>query len=60
MVTALEVHAFYIDAELGRDWRGQYFCATCGLPKRNPVHELPERPDEDESERIIGERESEG
>jgi hypothetical protein len=51
----MEPHPFYIDPELGRDWRGQAYCATCGMPKRHPNHELPERPPEDVSERILGE-----
>lgn len=50
------VHVFHADPEIGRDWRGQPYCASCSLPKRHPVHEVPERPAEDESERIIGER----
>jgi hypothetical protein len=51
----LRVHAFALDGEAAPDWRGQWPCATCGLPKRHRVHELPETPAEDVSERILGE-----
>lgn len=51
----MDVHPFYMDKELGYDWRGQCFCVTCGMPKRHPFHDLPERPPEDVSERILGE-----
>lgn len=54
-MTDLRVHAYALDGEAGPDWRGGYPCATCGLPRRHPVHELPETPDEDVSDRIIGE-----
>jgi len=51
------VHVFQPDPDLGRDWRGQLYCSTCNLPKRHPVHDVPDRPPEDVSDRIVGERE---
>lgn len=51
------VHVFHADAEVGRDWRGEPYCSSCNLPKRHPVHEVPETPSEDVSDRIVGERE---
>jgi hypothetical protein len=57
---AVPTHAFYADPDLRRDWRGDPYCSTCGLPKRHECHEVPERPPEDVSERIVGERELEG
>lgn len=50
------VHPFYPSGELGTDWTGAYAaCGTCGLPRSNAVHELPETPQDDISDRIIGE-----
>lgn len=49
------VHAFGPDVDLGQLWNDEWLCGTCGLPKRHPVHELPDTPDEDISNRIIGE-----
>lgn len=51
----MDVHPFYIDQELGTDWAGRYYCVTCGMPRRHPNHDLPERPPEDVTERILGE-----
>lgn len=53
----IPVHVFHPDQDVGRDWRGQPYCASCSLPKRHPVHEVPDRPDGDVSDRIVGERE---
>lgn len=53
----IRVHVFYADPDLGRDYRGQPYCVSCPLPKRHPVHDVPERPPEDESPRMVGERE---
>lgn len=50
------VHPFYPSGDLGTDWNGAYVvCGTCGLLRGNAVHELPDTPDEDISNRIIGE-----
>lgn len=49
------VHVFGPDPDLGQDWRGEWLCGTCGLPRGHPAHELPETPPEDVSERILGE-----
>jgi hypothetical protein len=49
------VHAYAMDGDLGPDWRGDVPCGVCRLPRRHPRHELPETPDEDISDRIIGE-----
>lgn len=54
-------HVFYPDPQLRRDWWGQSYCSTCGLPKRNPVHEVDGTPDEavEQDARRLGEHSSE-
>lgn len=54
-MTDLRVHVYALDGEAGPDWRGDYPCGTCNLPRRHPVHDLPDTPEEDVSDRIIGE-----
>lgn len=44
-MTDLRVHVYALDAAAGPDWRGDYPCSTCNLPRRNPVHVLPDTPD---------------
>jgi len=57
-VTAVPVHVLHPDLELGLDWLGRPLgCTQCPLPPRHPVHEVPDRPDGDVSDRIVGERE---
>lgn len=58
-MTDRQSHVFYPDPELRRDWRGQSYCVTCGLPKRNPVHEVESTPEEavEVDNRRLGENE---
>lgn len=49
-------HVFMPDPAQGWDWRGQPLGGTCcALPKKHPVHAVPEVADD--SARIVGERE---
>lgn len=51
------VHPFCPSGELGTDWMDEYVtCGTCGLLRKNAIHELPDTPEGDISDRIIGER----
>lgn len=49
-------HGYTPDTRLATDWRGLRPC-TCGLPRTNRVHDIPEtHPDAEEiSARILGE-----
>lgn len=51
------MHPFCPSGELGTDWMDEYVtCGTCGLLRKNAIHELPDTPEGDISDRIIGER----
>lgn len=56
LMQGVHAHPFTPDVNAA-DWRGRYdTCAVCMLLKSNDVHVLPDRPDDDVSDRIIGEQ----
>jgi hypothetical protein len=48
-------HPFVASAALREDHTGQPYCATCGLPKANGAHDLPDNPGRDVDSRWVGE-----
>jgi hypothetical protein len=52
-------HHFQPDHENGPDFRGDYRC-VCGMAKPHESHQVPERTEDDISDRILGEGEPSG
>jgi hypothetical protein len=51
----IRTHMFVEAASLRKDHNGQPYC-TCGLPKVNASHDLPDNPGRDVDSRRVGER----
>lgn len=52
----MKTHQFQPDPD-PPDYRGKRRC-VCGLPLQNSVHDVPDRSDDDVSDRIVGEAET--
>ena len=58
--TALAVHVFVANPDLGTDHNGQRYCARCPLRENHDVHQMPEQPAAvtEAERRLLGEREN--
>lgn len=50
----MRVHHYQMDPSNGPDYKDRYRC-MCGMPEEHAVHSVPDLPEGDVSDRIIGE-----